>query len=167
MLHRPDLPDELQPLLLEAHPELRTLPLSVNHPYAVSPPRWLLREVLPHWDQVTPVFRSDSLINVVQKRLVGAEELLGRLAPAQYAADVLEAVQNIVTEPAPRCRELIAAGIPHAGVETWAIAVRMLAEGYSGTLMDLLTAAAATGKPVDGEEEQAMQQRLASPGGRA
>ncbi|GAA1299601.1 hypothetical protein GCM10009647_014350 [Streptomyces sanglieri] len=167
LFHRPDLPDELQPLLLEAHPELRTLPLSVNHPYAVSPPRWLLREVLPHWDQVTPVFRSDSLINVVQKRLVGAEELLGRLAPAQYAADVLEAVQNIVTEPATRCRELIAAGIPHAGVETWAIAVRMLAEGYSGTLMDLLTAAAATGKPVDGEEEQAMQQRLASPGGRA
>ncbi len=156
LLRRPDLPDQLQPLLLQAHPELRTLPLSVNHPYAVSPPRWLLREVLPHWDQVTPVFRSPSLINAVQRRQVGAEELLGQLAPAQYAADALETVQNIVTELAPRCQELIAARIPHAGVETWAIAVQMLTAGYSGTLMDLITAAAATGTPVDGEGEQAI-----------
>jgi hypothetical protein len=48
---------------------------------------------------------------------------------------------------------LIAARIPSADVETWAIAVQMLAGGFSGTLMDLLTAAAATGTPVDGGGE--------------
>ncbi|MGW1678835.1 hypothetical protein [Saccharopolyspora sp. NPDC002376] len=154
LVHRPDFPHELQPLFLQAHPELCARPpLSGNHHHELAPPRWLLREVLPHWDRIAPDVRSSSLINVVQRRLVDAEDLLGQLAPAWYAADVLETVQDTVVELVPRCRELIAARIPRADVETWALAVKMLTGGYSGTVMDLLAAAAATGTPVDGEKE--------------
>ncbi|MFJ6598799.1 hypothetical protein ACIQPP_50355 [Streptomyces violaceusniger] len=66
---------------------------------------------------------------------------------------MLETVQHIVVELVPRCRELITARLPRTDVETWTLAVQMLAGGYSGTLMDLLTDAAAAGTPVDDEEE--------------
>ncbi|AXK31376.1 hypothetical protein DVA86_00670 [Streptomyces armeniacus] len=148
LLHRPDLPEELRPLLPESHPELRTLPLWVTE--GATPPRWLLREALPHWDRTPAVVRSSRLTVAVERRLVGAAEVLGLLAPAPYAAEVLESAQHVVPELAPRCRELVGAHIPQADAAAWTAAVRMLAGGFSGTLLELLTAAAARASAADG-----------------
>lgn len=151
LLHRPDLPVAMRPLLLAAHPELRDLPAKFQLRHPRLAPRWLFLEALPRWDRVT--WGLHGLTAALTARLVTAEELIGMAAPAKDAAYALEQVQHVLSleDLAPRCREVVAATCEGAeDVETWAVAISLLPD-FPGTLRELLaTTAAAHTEPLEG-----------------